>query len=145
MVEKIWFRDCVESGVRVHQHMGEQFVIYKGFKVIEKGGKYTALDVRKGDFYSPISKGDVLVFDRHGFVKGVNLISHTRNKRRVSLYTNLIDRLRRDLATYQSSLMESSLKAFYIKKVRNAELKIDKSVTLLALYKTKVTQYMLNN
>lgn len=145
MVEESWFKECKESGVKVHQHMGEQFVIYKGFKIIKRGEEYSSVDVRKNDFYSPISKEDIGVINRRGFIKGVGILSHRRNKRRVGIYRALISRVRRELKLYHSGLRESSRKEFFKKKIRNAELRIDKSKTLLALYKTRVAQFILNS
>lgn len=144
MIEERWFKECVESGIKVHRHTGEQFVIYKGFKIIKVVDNYYTADVRKSDFYSPISVEDWAMFTTLGFIKGADIISNKRNEDRVAYYLALIDRLKYMLYAYKSSLMGAS-RGFYQKKIRNTELKIEKSETLLALYKTKVTQFLLNN
>ena len=144
LIEERWFKECKESGVKIHRHMGEQFVIYKGFKIIKAGDIYSTADVRKSDFYSPISIDDWILLTDQGFTKGADTISNRRNEERVEYYQTLIDRLSKMLYVYKSSLMGASMK-FYLKKIRNTEFKIDKSETLLALYKTRVTQFLLNN
>jgi hypothetical protein len=143
LTEKRWFKECVESGIRVHRHMGEQFVIYKGFKIIKATNRYATADVRKSDFYSPISVKDWTMLTTFGFIKGADMISNNRNEDRVAYYDALIDRLKYMLKTYKAGLKSVS-NNFYSKKIRNTELKIEKSQTLLALYKTKVAQFLNN-
>ena len=106
----------------------EEFVIFKGFKVMKDGSIY---NVRCSDYYTSASKVDRFMFKKHGFVKGATLIVQKRDLKRINKLHHILSKLYND----KYSFSNKDIKKFGI-CVRD----IDEMTNLLFFYKSRVKQ-----
>lgn len=142
-VIKKWFNEAVDEGIKVYHSDESEYLIYKGFKIIKTLDDFKILDVRRSDFYDDVKSKDLLVLEKLGFIFGSDSIVHSRNKRRVSIYTKRLERIYTNKKLYKSKLKDKDTKKFYEKKLRNCEENILKNIDLLFFYKSKVEQHEL--
>jgi len=106
------------------------FTLYKGFKItIDANDTYYIQDTRKSNYYSKVSKEDKNLIEKHGFIKGVDIISYRLNRRRVSRTKRKIERF------YDKKPTASD------KELKIIEKMIDMNINRLFFYKFKVSQF----
>lgn len=142
-VVKQWFDEAVKEGVRVYSSEESEYLIYKGFKITKNLDNYVIHDVRRSDFYDPLKHNDYITLQKLGFIFGCDSIVHSRNKRRVLIYTRRLEKIYTNRRLYESKLKVKSTRAFYEKKIRNCQENIRKNIDLLFFYKSKVEQHEL--
>lgn len=132
-----WFSECD----KIFKGDGYEFSIVNGFKITHylEDSTYSILDVRTNDFYSSVTKSDLELINKFGFVDGTRVISYKRNLARVSKYKNLIEDLFKKRKISKSSLKEDP--RFYSKQIKNYTIKIHKYNDLLHFYESKVDQF----
>lgn len=139
---KLWFEEVFSSGLLQNTSSNINYIIYRGFKLSKNEDDYKIEDVRFSDFYEPVREKDLEILTKLGFLKGADWISHSRNVRRVKIYTRLIERLYNNKKDYKSKLRPLKTRAFYQKKLRNCQENIHKTIDLLFLYESKVNQHI---
>lgn len=129
-----WF---VEASKKVNVHKDEDglFLIYKGFKISEQGGKFRIQDVRHFEFYSPVKTSDYVMFLNHGFIKGVDYVNYFRNKELIDDYNTKIKALYEKKSNSQKELPKN--KKLNEKRIRVANEKIDYYSDLILLLQSR--------
>lgn len=138
---KKWFDEVMDSDVRIFTSSKSEFTIYKGFKLTKTLNTYKIEDVRFSDFYDKVKDKDYKIMVKLGFIRGADWITNRRNHRRVHIYTKIIEKLYKDKFEYKSKLRPLETRAFYQKKLRNCQENIHKTITLLFLNKSRISQY----
>lgn len=134
-----WFEESIKS-LKVFVTADCDFIIYKGFKISKffEGG-YRIQDTRFNDFYSDVTKSDLLVLKDNGFIKGAKIIMHERDLKRIKIYEKKIEKLYSDKDKFKSLL--STNKTFYSKRINNCEEGIEATSNLLFLFKIREKQF----
>lgn len=140
--EKDWFKEAENTGQFIITQGVDRWTIYKGFKLTKHpDDKYTLQDVRFNDFYSEVRAKELEIIRSLGFIRGVDEISYTRNKRRVKRYTRKIERLYEDQKIYKHKIRDKERLEFYEKKLRNCNKNINRNIDNLFLYKSRVKNH----
>lgn len=136
-----WYEEYLGSGKRPpFQDVDEEFIIYKGFKIIRSPEGYIILDVRRSDLYDPVREVDLKMFKDHGFVKGADIIMYQRDKIRCKKYKEAIEFLYLLRRQYKEELPGSKRVAFVKKKIRNINKNIHDNADSIFFYQTRMKQ-----
>lgn len=133
-----WYKEAVDYGSPEFQnYSGSKFIIYKGFKITLVNNEYRMEDTRKSDFYSEVTKPDMKLFHKHGFIKACDIMMNKRNLLRVDKFTKNLEKL----YTEKQSLIKK--KETKTQKYNNIINSIYKYIDLLQTYKSRVAQHEL--
>ncbi|NRA77308.1 MAG: hypothetical protein HRU18_03785 [Pseudoalteromonas sp.] len=130
---KEWFEDSKGDTILVEQSNGVVWIMYKGFKITKSPEGYFIQDVRFSDFYNSVRPEDFEILKGEGFIRGADTISYRRNILRVEVCTKKIERLYTQRDFFKSEGL--------VKKLRNCQENINKSIDQLFFYKSAVSQY----
>ena len=137
-IKKKWFKEA-EKVCKVHQHNKSRFIIYRGFKLIfSKGKGYSVVDVRRSEFYTPLSKKDFQVIAKNGFIKGADMLCFARNFRRIEAYQGNIKGLRAKIAKAKAEMPKDWSRNE--KRIRTSTEKIEDYKSLIKLLGSRNTQ-----
>ncbi len=129
-----WFNQA-KLNTRVFKDKNSSFVIYKGFKIRKSDKKYSILDTRLRDLYSKIRDKDLIVINKYGFIRGVDLLSYERNVRRSYYYKRRTEKY----YTIRDSLIKNDKD--YNNKLNNCNNNIYKNIGLIFFYNSKIHQF----
>lgn len=135
---KRWYEE-VKDKLRVHSMWGIDFIFYKGFKLSKLGDDYDIQDVRHSNLYSVITKKCYHKFLVNGFIKGADIISFERDKKRIISYTKKTENLYQKRKKFKKEMLKD--KRLNKKRIRNINRKIDEHIDLLFFYKTRTKQF----
>ena len=141
---ELYLRLYNECTAPEHSFNSYSFKIIHGFKLTRyKDGTATILDTRNNDFYTSVSKEDLVNIVLCGINDGTRLLSHSRNEQRVKKYLELLGELFSKKAISESKIKNGGKKPkkFYEKQVKNIKANIHEQNYLLQNYKTKVEQF----
>ena len=141
MDEKIWFEEAVKYGLTIYtvRDTDINYIVYKGFKITKTEGRYFIQDIRLNDFYTNVDKKQIITLKENGFIKGADIISYERNKRRIAKYISLLEKLYENKEEYVKKYNNNA--SFYEKKLNNCREGILKYSDLLFFYKAKILQH----
>ena len=141
MDEKIWFEESVKYGLTIYtvRDTDINFIVYKGFKITKTEGRYFIQDIHLNDFYTNVDKKQIITLKENGFIKGADIISYERNKRRIAKYISLLEKLYENKEEYVKKY--NTNESFYEKKLNNCREGILKYSDLLFFYKAKILQH----
>jgi hypothetical protein len=139
MIQK-WYKEAEQASPKFLFDTYE-FMIYKGFKITltYEGDSFTLEDVRKSDFYTPVSKSDLLLMKNRGFIKGVDYLSYKRAKRNHQTFKRRIKALYSKREEYKRKY--DTKPVFYTNRLSNCVNNIHKNLDLFFFYKVKIKQY----
>jgi len=95
---KDWYEEALDNNLEFYDYGKDfKFVIYKGFKLISKkdheSENYYIVDTRHKDTYSQVTNKNLKTLLKYGFIRGVDMITQKRDKKRVIKYKKKIARL----------------------------------------------------
>jgi hypothetical protein len=136
---KQWFEEYLSSVGGLFSSKEHNFILYKGFKIINEQGTYRIQDVRRNDFYSEVFATDLAMFKEHGFVRGADLIMYNRDVTRVRRYTSRLEMTytRRD---HLRGLPPEGRPKGYAKAVNTVDKKIRECVDKIFFFQTRLKQ-----
>lgn len=138
--EETWFREASRNteSRSISTPTGKH-VFYKGFKLSNIEGNYTVVDVRMTDFYNKISREDLEMLDKHGFIKGADLLMYARDITRVATYTGMVERFTRMKVGFEGKLSQKQSESFAEKRIRNCETNLELLDELMSFYSTRLS------
>ena len=117
------------------------FIIYKGFKITRfNDNTYVLEDVRLNDFYTEVRMSDLDRFNNLGFVRGADLIRHTRDLFRYNLALKHLVKHHDLRERHESGVIKPERgrdKAFHEKGRGNASKNID----MVFFYQSRIGQF----
>lgn len=136
-IEK-WFKEA-QNLVRTFETLDGKFVIYKGFKISNKGDTFYIQDSRFSNMYGEVSKQDLNKFLKMGFIAGADLISLERDSKRILSYKRRAELLYDKRKKFEKELPKN--KTLNEKRIRNINRRIDEYVDLMFFYEVRVKQF----
>lgn len=134
-----WFNEAKSNHVKVFYLVSVEFIIYKGFKILKDGDRYTMQDVRFSNMYSVVKPENYRLFIEKGFIEGADMICFKRNKRRIISYKKRAELLYDKRRRFKKELNKD--RRLNEKRIRNINRNIDYQVDNLFLYKTRINQH----
>ena len=133
-----WFKEA-EKVARTFSGLNDEYVIYKGFKIIKLGSKYIIQDVRFSNLGNPVSEEDYSKFRVLGFIKGADYINYNRDTLRVQSYKQRTEAL----YTKNRRLLKELPKDRKIneKRIRRNKIKIDDYINQILFYQVRIKQF----
>jgi hypothetical protein len=140
MIEtKEWFEEATKTQ-KVFTTKDGDFLVYKGFKITKtKEDAYLMQDVRYSTFYSAPSDIDLSIIKEEGFIKGVDIISYTRDLERVAFYKKWTEKLYDRKKVFKKQLSEN--RRLNEKRIRRADVRIDKYIDFIFYYEARIEQF----
>lgn len=139
MIEE-WLHEYMTSGAGIkHRSREGVFIIYKGFKIVQSDEGVHILDVRRNDFYNPVSKKNLSILKKYGFIKGCDMIMYHRDRRRVYRYRDLLEKKYRERDDLRSRRKEMTNKRFNV-KAQSLERLMRGYVDKVFFYETRKNQ-----
>ncbi len=136
---KKWYKES-EKTLKVFTTADYNFILYKGFKISSYPDDYYRIeDVRHNDFYSKLTKPDLLILEKEGFIRGSDIIMHNRDLRRIKILEKKIEKLYSDKDRFKSLLSRDE--TFYSKRIKNCDEAIETTSNLLFLFKIREKQF----
>lgn len=134
-----WFEEAKQQ-CPLFETLNENFIIYKGFKIFKPfDGKVQIVDARYGNMYTNVSKTSLSYFEKFGFIKGADIISHKRDVKRVETYKSKTAKLYDKRRRFKKELPKN--KRLNEKRIRNINKKIATNVDLIFYYSTRIEQF----
>jgi len=135
---KKWYEEVILCQ-RPHQRYDSEYIIYKGFKITKLNDTFTLKDVRWSNFYNDVSKTNLNILRKHGFIKGVDIIGYKRDVKRIKSYKKRITRLYDKRKIFKKQMDED--RRLNTKRIRNINLRIDDYVSFIFFYQVRVNQF----
>lgn len=137
-----WFKEASQQCL-IFTTPDEDFLIYKGFKI----GRPHEIpityikDARLSNMYTDVSKTNTNLFKKHGFIKGVDIISHKRDSSRIKYYKRQTEQFYDKKRRAEKELKINKDVPLNTKRVRNLKIRIRESLDLMFFYKSRVKQF----
>ena len=105
--------------------------MYKGFKIsFDASEQYHIQDVRKSNWYTKVTKSDSALIQKHGFIKGVDILSNRSDRRRFYKAKKKIEKL------YDAKKITKD-----VNTIKSIDRMIDINISRFFYYRYKIEQH----
>ncbi len=139
MLEKWWSECAGYEDIPLYKDSHSEYYIYKGFKLTRSEGILEILDVRRSDFYDPVTKGNLRTLKAYGFIKGCDIIIYRRDLKRIKSYTRILARMYTERDGLEKQLRTGN-RITLEKNLRGLTQRIRGAIDLLFFYDSRSKQ-----